>query len=238
MRICVIGNSHAAAIKEGWDRIAADHPGVAVQFFAAPGDNMDGLKLFEGRMVATEPLLAEFVTLSSGGQTEIRPEAHDLFLIVGLGLRPPKMDRRLSAQVYRAVTSELSRCLACRVAGMIRMVSEAPILMLPNPLPARQPTPDETEGRLMRQEDCLRDVQSALGLNGLQILRQPEETLSSGWTTDRRWSEGSSTLAGVIGMAPGAMHPDSEFNHMNADYGALWLSMILADLAGKPRHSR
>lgn len=34
--VAVIGNSHVGALKEGWDQIAADHPGVALRFFAVP----------------------------------------------------------------------------------------------------------------------------------------------------------------------------------------------------------
>ena len=36
-RICVLGNSHAAAIALGWKTLQADYPGVSLTFFAAFG---------------------------------------------------------------------------------------------------------------------------------------------------------------------------------------------------------
>lgn len=45
-RVAVVGNSHLGAIKLGWDRLAARHPELKVEFFAAPGTHFHRLEMF------------------------------------------------------------------------------------------------------------------------------------------------------------------------------------------------
>ncbi|MEZ5753509.1 MAG: hypothetical protein R3D90_01675 [Paracoccaceae bacterium] len=231
MRICVIGNSHAGAIKEGWDRIAPDHPGVAMQFFAAARRGMEGLRRTEGRLIAGNARLERDMALSSGGMTEIDLAAHDLFLLIGLGLRVHPFDQRLSQQVRDAMAAELAQCFAFRLARGIRAGTAAPILVLPAPLHA---VPPEGGGKATRARDydaCLSRTEDLAAIEGLRVLGQPVETRPNGWATGPEWSVGSRRLGAVVGAAGKAAHPEGERIHMNADFGAMWLSTILADLA-------
>lgn len=54
-RIVVIGNSHAAALKAGWDAIAAGHPGVGVEFLAAPPPHEKHMRLGPGLTYGLQP---------------------------------------------------------------------------------------------------------------------------------------------------------------------------------------
>lgn len=238
MRICVIGNSHAGAIKEGWDRIAADHPGVAMQFFAAARRGMEGLRLNEGRLVAGNAQLARDMALSSGGASEIDLAGHDLFLMVGLGLRVHPLDGRLSLQVRDAILQALAGSFAFRLARMIRSATAAPMIVLPAPLHAAPEGSGPEAAQLADYDACLGRIGDLAAIEGLRVMAQPAETRPSGWATAPDWSRGSRRLGAVVGAAGKGAHPEDERIHMNAEFGALWLSMILADLAGKPRHSR
>ncbi|MGJ8544514.1 MAG: hypothetical protein ACSHWZ_03645 [Sulfitobacter sp.] len=44
MKILVLGDSHAAAVKHGWTEIADDHPDIALDFFALPLRNLSVLR--------------------------------------------------------------------------------------------------------------------------------------------------------------------------------------------------
>lgn len=233
MRICVIGNSHAGAIKEGWDRIAASFPAISMEFFAAAGKGMDDLQLSEGRLIAGTKKQAESMRLSSGGSAEIWPEHYDRFLIVGMGLRPPQLDRRLSEQVIDATLTAMTQIAPFRVARMIRSLSLAPILVLPVPLYALPPRPEEMQDRFIGCDDCLNRVDALARIEGLRVVPQPEDTRSSEWTTAEKWSVGSRPLGATVGVKPEALHPDGEFNHMNAAFGEVWLGSILAEFANE-----
>jgi hypothetical protein len=46
-RVAVVGDSHVGAIKLGWDRLAARHPELKIEFFAAPGSHFNRISMFE-----------------------------------------------------------------------------------------------------------------------------------------------------------------------------------------------
>ena len=96
MKICVLGNSHLASMKTGWDLVRDATPEYELTFFGAPKAMMDDLFL-EGNalMPGTEKLKRKLAMFSEGSES-IDLDAFDAFVVVGLQFGP----RRL-AQLYR-----------------------------------------------------------------------------------------------------------------------------------------
>src|SRR5262249_9467769 len=88
VNICVIGNSHAAAIKQAWtDAAPGWGDGTTLTFFAAKAQLLRDLALEDGALVARSDELAAMLRLTSGGSDEIALDAYDGFILIGLGLR-------------------------------------------------------------------------------------------------------------------------------------------------------
>ncbi len=84
--ICIIGNSHIAALKQAWTNrkppVARDS---AVTFFAAGTHLLPHLKV-EGRvLVSRNADLAEKLIYTSGGLDRIAVDRYDIFVLVGMG---------------------------------------------------------------------------------------------------------------------------------------------------------
>jgi hypothetical protein len=88
-RLCVIGNSHVAAFKLGWDQLVDQDVPVTAEmtptFFGAPRDGLKNLAARDGRLVPTADAVREHFHRMSGGRDEIDPADYDGFLLVGLG---------------------------------------------------------------------------------------------------------------------------------------------------------
>lgn len=97
LRLCVIGNSHIAALKLGWDRLIAEAvPGwdtVEPVFFGAPSDGMRHVGLQGTALVPTRPKIAGHFRALSGGYDRIELSRFDAFLLVGLNVSSKRILR-------------------------------------------------------------------------------------------------------------------------------------------------
>ncbi|MEL7000180.1 MAG: hypothetical protein AAFP68_18135 [Pseudomonadota bacterium] len=96
-RVCVLGNSHLASMKSGWDQVSDHVDGYELTFFGAPKAMMDDLVL-EGRFLVpqTDKLKAK-LRIFSEGSDKVDLKRFDAFIVVGLQFGP----RRI-AQLYRS----------------------------------------------------------------------------------------------------------------------------------------
>jgi len=111
MNICVISNSHAASLKNGWETIGERFPNIDITFFAAPNRGMSGVKFdVESRAYKTRNhSVRKVLAMTSGGYGRIDIDSYNAFLVYGLFLDIPKLDLRLSEAV-KSVT--LDDCVA------------------------------------------------------------------------------------------------------------------------------
>lgn len=97
MRLCVIGNSHIAALKLGWDAVlaegGAERAGITPTFFGAPRDGIRHVKLEDDCLVARRKEIADYFRLISGGQDRVRLDDYDAFLLVGLNVSSKRILR-------------------------------------------------------------------------------------------------------------------------------------------------
>lgn len=84
VRLCIIGNSHLAALRTAWDAVGIAHPEVKATFFALGFDRWDGVVMDSERIVARGEAARRAFALSSGGHTEIVFRDYDWFLVHGM----------------------------------------------------------------------------------------------------------------------------------------------------------
>lgn len=152
LSICILGNSHVAALKQAWsNRRPPIAEYLAVSFFAAAHHQMEALQLRDGMLVAEGPGLSEALRRSSG-QERLAIADYDVFVLVGCGLRIDVTSNlqfgiveqtrfgRVANLVSHAcfdamIEADLAQSLIKTLAANIRSESAAPILMVPAPFP-------------------------------------------------------------------------------------------------------
>ena len=91
-RVCIVGNSHVAALRNGSARIAAQFPDIEATFFGVPGRWLRSVKLVRGQngtpgsLAPADPEHSAFFRKMSGGQDRINVADYDCFILVGLEL--------------------------------------------------------------------------------------------------------------------------------------------------------
>lgn len=84
MKGCVIGNSHAAAVIEGWSRLKQSETAFAFDFFAFPAICPDEICVENGQMRASSRMTEALVALGVKNRIVLRD--YDFLMIVGCGL--------------------------------------------------------------------------------------------------------------------------------------------------------
>ena len=88
VRICVIGNSHMAALRDGWPLVEADHPGLRLSFFGLGQYGLRRTHAEDTRLVPDHASDRAGMRRACGVE-EIDTAGYDGFVLVGLwrGLR-------------------------------------------------------------------------------------------------------------------------------------------------------
>jgi hypothetical protein len=107
MRICVIGDSHVACLKTGWDENSQKIPaGMTVDYFGAQSSMLRALDVRGSALVPVSDQLRNRLHAISGGKTEIETRHYDVFVIVGLGLNLRRLMVPLLGH-YRTISYKL-----------------------------------------------------------------------------------------------------------------------------------
>lgn len=246
IRIACLGNSHAAAFKLGWDEIKVSYPGLSLDFFACAANTMKKLKVHNGRIHPTDPVVREMF-IAYGGREYVGPD-YDIYLLVGLGFglvplmsiyaehRPLKFysaksgKHLISEEMLReARTQILEKSTAIRTLGLVRAItSDAQVLMVPNPLPSADILHNPAFS-FWADADLLHDCSAYLNdaidrIKGAVYIPQPSNTLESTFLTKPAYAKEARLLK------PRWTRPtnDADPYHMNAAYGSNALSTVFA----------
>jgi hypothetical protein len=84
-RVCLVGDSHLAAIKSGWEIVGREYPEIEASFFGAPAEKSENIAFESGRLVPKTEQAARYFKLTSGGQEFMSPADYDLIVLVGFG---------------------------------------------------------------------------------------------------------------------------------------------------------
>jgi hypothetical protein len=241
MKLCMIGNSHLACLKQAWDE--APRPGLEPGFFGAPRDLLKTLVLENGRIGSPDRAVRAILAGVSGGADTLDPRAWDGFVLVGLALHviPPvqadRLDGRLSAAVQQAtLRARFARTAMAHVLGLLRQVTDRPAWLLPTPLPrppapgAAKPLPPDVAGHAAG----LTRLRQALETGPTRLLGQPPDTiLHDRWT---RPDYGERAIGLMPDETGSFVKPPEDRTHMNAAFGRrLWAMLETACLGGQRR---
>jgi hypothetical protein len=248
-RLCVIGNSHLAAFKLGWDQLLAKKDAriaaITPTFFGAPRDGVKNLDLREGHLVPTTEAVKEHFLRLSGGRAHIDPALYDGFLLVGLGasmkrtLRLYRTHRWFGVQ-QKADCPVVSRAFAqaflaqgyaatrlAQVAQMLRSATDKPVFVTPEPywaaVQADQSAKTGDYGSAKAAASGDGDRIAQMFVAAMTQALGPHATLI--WQPDATIENGIVTRArfnkGASKFITGE-GKESDAAHMNGDYGAVW----------------
>lgn len=248
-RVCAIGNSHLAAIMLGWKKIVDEFPGVQMSFFAAGRSRIRDLAVSDRTLVPTSNALRRALA-ATNSQPNIGGD-YDAYLVCGLlfglarALQPLRKYRAASqARDDRIPLSDdcFEKCLrgllrdtlAMATVGKVRQIASAPIILIPEPLPALggegvlsldriEANGDDATVARQFDEACLEVAHEA----NVRLVRQPDATKASPLRTHPDYSRGSRKLGGDLN----ATYDEGESRHMNEWYGSVMLRQALEPLA-------
>ncbi|ODN68502.1 hypothetical protein [Methylobrevis pamukkalensis] len=228
MKIAVLGNSHIAALKQGWTALAARCEGVDITFFGQQRDGLKNLELSEGRLVATNPVLLESLRFTSGGHSFIELAAYDIILLHGMALMGHAIAPRqhFSRKALKAAFQEgVKDQLSYKLLMLIRSATDKRIYLGHEPLKAdiRRKGGQATRGYEAWIAAANREFYEPLNA---EFLSQPLKTVVNGSATNMTYSKGSKRLATQEGMGEPA-HPPKDLRHMNDEFGRLWMMKFL-----------
>lgn len=243
-RICVIGDSHAAALKAGWDAIEQSESGREITFFAAPLPLLEHLAVEDGRLVPTDERLALHFARTSRGGTAIAGD-YDANIVCGqslgfgrvqqvynrcrmTGMAPHAGAPQLSRDAFEAAADEhVGAARAIQTLEKLRRISKAPTLLIAMPIPTREREPrfwvrlerngDKQSVLAMFRESCAR----LAARHGAVFLPQPAETFGDDMATRAELARDAARLSGST---------KDDLYHMNAIYGEIVLRAALAAL--------
>lgn len=250
MRICIIGNSHLAALKLAVNEGVLTGTGVDAVFFGAPGERFKKLRFTNGLLSGPRSLERILLQVSGGKYTQIDPSDFDVVVVYGGSI----FLHRLVGSLHRTMNVEgvhiseaclgrgierwFARKHAFRLAKQLTHCAKR-VLLSPRPCPAMSEVVrnagggDELEPwawesldptfRRFIWEQCEKIVRS----HGVEMLFQPETTLDDNQYTDTKYTKDSTRL-----LDTGGKHDDDDVTHMNAAYGKIILKHMLSELLG------
>ncbi|WP_270728975.1 hypothetical protein [Shimia sp. Alg240-R146] len=241
-QICVMGNSHVAALKGGWEDGNAPREDFVPTFFGALSDGMATLDVVDGKVIPRDTKAADFFCKISGKNGGVEPEIYDAFLLVGMGMFPtpvfnnyrafatPSTRHDAKQYVSDSVIADtlwegIDASMMMHCARLLKRVTDKPVFL------AWQAFCSESlfdiEWRAMQMQPILDNgdqpfvrlmmdsVEERLRAEGFEVLNQPEETLRDGIMTKAEFSRGSVLFRAENPKA----HRENDVFHMNSLYG-------------------
>ncbi|MBV8976299.1 MAG: hypothetical protein JO261_00965 [Alphaproteobacteria bacterium] len=249
-RICIVGDSHVAALKQGWNEICNEFPSVEMTFFAAIRAALADFALCDGKLVATSALLRNRILQTSQGKTEITGD-YDAYLCSGFDVSflpagtifkknwyKGGQDQNAERACDIALDAHFRQTEAAAFLLKLRRITDAPVLFIGQPYRAPErvakwtswcPSP-ETQRHLSALyatalDRTLRDLCNA------RFLQQPAETLDQDLplaTADRFFRGAARAYAPLDGQ--------EDRTHTGAAYGAIVLKAALKQLEIGPEN--
>lgn len=248
MKVCIVGNSHIASLKFARDALAGNH--MEISFFGAPNTFFIKLEFVGGLLVGPQEIESKLLRVSDGMLKALDPRDFDAILFHGgdfaLHLLVASIHKVVSrhdahfseAFLDRGIGTWLEQRTLFQWACMARQVSPGTrILLSPRPCPAvevLEQRPGWAWDHMsveFRQGVWRRCVEFSRE-RGIELLLQPEETLSDSQYTDPAFTISSRRL-----LDSSNAHEPSDVAHMNEKYGAAVLAALEERLMGES-HAR
>jgi hypothetical protein len=260
MKICMIGNSHVAAMRLAWDQVAPDHPDTEVSIYGGHARNLvsvkanaaaalqfDGPPLWSFR-VGTEPSRARSIPLAGV----------DAVVITGCDFGPPcvfrtykryhfaglkgRRKQALTREYFkRAVSEEATASAAGVLASCVQAAVAAPVFLVPTPLPAEAGFSDMDKPRMepYRAARDSGDGEALMALFGELCAELQAKNITVIRQPEVTKASELATLQSYsdnsarLRADDDALHPENDYFHMNASYGQLVWADIFDAIAAR-----
>src|ERR1700743_1038311 len=253
--VCLIGNSHVAALKMAWSKRApktAD--GFSLRFFSAQNYMMNHIEL-EGRvLVPGRADLAEKRRFTSDALDRIVIDDYDAFIVVGsgFGIDVPKIRgicgtpahqgfARIDTLVSEACFDQIlektfAETRAITLIEMIRTVSpKAPIILIGAPFMSERMLLDDAVKADLHMTDgtalgpyvarARATAERVAAEHGAEVVWQDDSTVAMPGFTRHAFNRGAIRF----NMRDGSMR-EFDDRHGNEDYGHLIMTKVIARL--------
>jgi hypothetical protein len=244
-QVCLIGDSHTAALRHGWALVRQDFPEIEIAFFAAHRRYMGDLAVEGGRLVPQSEDLR--LRLNRGKPEPAIAADCDRYLLCGMDYsiyqvmnklmrfrsedQAPDNRAPVSSACYRlAMTGCLRGTASMQVARKLRAITARPMTIVPAPrisdatelklYPKLEETgdADRIADYFAAASDILcREVDAG-------IVEQPPETLRDPLRTLAVYAKDAPREFDELPRPEGW----KDYQHMNAAYGALVLRALFA----------
>jgi hypothetical protein len=223
-KICILGNSHVASLKQGWKNTMGDWPGIEVSFFAQAGN--EGLKsvFADGQHLTSNNSKARDSFVLTHGEGHMDIDKYDSFLIYGAGsVNYWPGNIFYSTNCVKSVVDDLTcNTPAQHVLSCLRKVSKAPIFIGHTPLHAAKKIRDRNVS-----DEYLDGIETLnrlhYGQYNAEMVSQPLKTIVNSRNTAPEYSWGVQTLASVIGGRD-EKSGSTDNTHMDGTFGEIWLN--------------
>ena len=256
MRVCIIGNSHLAALRKAFDPWRREHgaAGLDFTFFGSHSGSLRLVEARDGRLTTSDPAVRRTLQMTTGRDDPDLPIGEfDAYVLYGLlnpnwyvaqhvrhGLDRPAHLPRVSRGLLREVAAKAFRSsLAQHVLSLVRTASDAPVVLAPQPYlsqnvvhdPNHSPYGDQPPADLAPRPALLQAldgiVADKVAAGEFRWLPQPAATIVDDHWTRPEYCVDSVRLTAKMDRG----HPDDDYAHMNHRYGELVLHALPAALA-------
>ena len=231
IRLCILGNSHAASLRLGWDIIAPQHPNVEVTFFANRARSMGAFRVEKGLLVPDNSELEEAIVYTSGGLKVIDMQSFDICLLYGLDLKPYFSPNSFFSEslLKEVMLSHVSSSISWGLLQKIRIISDCTVFLGHTPLNAAESTTNERGDVSAYQVGIKLLNQSVFKKYNASVIEQPLDTIVNSSKTMLKYSIGSTRLD-IGDEMSNELHEVHDMMHMNEQFGAHYLDVFLKNI--------
>ncbi|GCA53201.1 hypothetical protein KGO5_05670 [Sinorhizobium sp. KGO-5] len=255
-RLCILGNSHLAAFRDAWTEHSEKFPDLVPTWFGASRDQLGNMVARKGLLRPKTQRLAESLKWTSGGLEFIDPRNYDAFVIVGLGpsftgasriyrafrtsaqSQDPRPRYLISQAAYHAaLDGQVLSSVAFGLAGLLRSLTDAPIFVIADPLPAENALESRERAlwsQLLATGDGARLLSQFLRLTTTRVqelpatfIEQPAQTRSQEMFSRDDFRRGAARMREDGDIA----FTDEDYGHLGPQYGLI----LLRELANRIR---
>lgn len=244
-KVLIIGNSHLASVKTGWEQIKEQFSNRAQCYFlGARRDRVANIQIENGRLYSNDDDTRKSFEYTFGApQCDLGELAPNCILLYGMDFQFPlsffskSLNEDYSKAVQRLAFNDLrNHTWAFRVVEKLQKHFSGP-LYVSMPLRAEKAVeankaldfPMEHSSGPNQLADIYQFANSHFYNSvGLTYVPQPFDTINGDTLkTLFKYSQGSTRLA--VGFDnDNEQHPPTDLNHMNADFGAKFLEQFLS----------
>lgn len=224
-KICVLSDSHAAALKQGWSQIEEDFPETRLTFFAGTSTEWNTVRALEGKLVSTSPVLRDQFRRSGRG-SEIA-DAFDAYIVYSIGLAISFALKQWVKQeqkdwdAHRTAAAMHVQTTNCAYAlGQLRKITARPVLLIAAPFQPRDfclfsPSIDDEAAAKIRG-DFFAQCEALAKDHGASFFPQPQRTWApNGVTTKMKFA------------SPALPDGREDRRHCTPRYGAILMRAVL-----------